>query len=395
MLAEKIAANLNRSSWIRAMFEAGEKLRAVHGNDNVFDFSLGNPDTEPPESVKEALKRLVMGDVPGIHRYMNNAGFMDVREAVAGQLQRESGVPLAPEHIVMTCGAAGGLNVVLKAILNPGDEVIVLAPYFVEYLFYIDNHGGMPVVVNTSPETFQPDPQEIAAHITPRTRAVIINSPNNPTGVVYSEQSLQRMADLLTAKEKEYGSTIYVLSDEPYNKLVYDGIVLPQVLQVFQNSFVINSFSKSLSLPGERIGFIAVNPAMQDCKQIMDGLIFCNRILGFVNAPAMIQKAVAGSLGEAAEVDRYREKRDLLYNHLVKLGFSCIKPEGAFYLFPKALIPDDVEFAGIAQKYNLLLVPGKGFGWPGYFRLAYCVSLKTIEGSLPAFEALAAEILPA
>jgi aspartate aminotransferase len=326
---------------------------------------------------------------------MNNAGFMDVREAVAGQLQRESGVPLAPEHIVMTCGAAGGLNVVLKAILNPGDEVIVLAPYFVEYLFYIDNHGGMPVVVNTSPETFQPDPQEIAAHITPRTRAVIINSPNNPTGVVYSEQSLQRMADLLTAKEKEYGSTIYVLSDEPYNKLVYDGIVLPQVLQVFQNSFVINSFSKSLSLPGERIGFIAVNPAMQDCKQIMDGLIFCNRILGFVNAPAMIQKAVAGSLGEAAEVDRYREKRDLLYNHLVKLGFSCIKPEGAFYLFPKALIPDDVEFAGIAQKYNLLLVPGKGFGWPGYFRLAYCVSLKTIEGSLPAFEALAAEILPA
>ncbi len=392
MLSEKIAANLNRSSWIRAMFEEGEKLRAIHGDDKVFDFTLGNPDTEPPESVKNALKKLAMGDMPGIHRYMNNAGFIDVREAIAAQLQKESGVPLTSEHIVMTCGAAGGLNVVLKTILNPEDEVIVLAPYFVEYLFYIDNHGGVPVIVNTSPADFQPDPQELEAHITPRTKAVIINSPNNPTGVVYSEQSLRRMADVLEAKEKEFGNTIYVLSDEPYNKLVYEGIALPQVLQIFKNSFVINSFSKSLSLPGERIGFIAVSPGLEYCNRIMDGLIFCNRTLGFVNAPAMIQKVIAGSLGEAAAVNHYREKRDILYNHLIDLGFSCIKPEGAFYLFPKALIPDDVEFAGIAQKYNLLLVPGKGFGWPGYFRLAYCVSLKTIEGSLPAFEALATEM---
>jgi aspartate aminotransferase len=391
MLSEKIAANLQHSSWIRAMFEEGEKLRAIHGSDKVFDFTLGNPDTEPPNSIKDKFKELILGDVPGIHRYMNNAGFADVREAVAGQLQKESGVPLAPGHIVMTCGAAGGLNVVLKTILNPGDEVIVLAPYFVEYLFYIDNHGGKPVIINTSSQDFQPDLQELAAHISPRTKAVIINSPNNPTGVVYSEKVLQKMAAVLAAKEKEYAGTIYVLSDEPYNKIIYDDVKLPQILKIFKNSFVINSFSKSLSLPGERIGFIAANPAMDHCSRLVDGLVFCNRILGFVNAPSIIQKVVAGSLDEAAPVDRYREKRDILYNHLIELGFTCIKPQGAFYLFPKALISDDEVFARAAQKYNLLLVPGKGFGWPGYFRLAYCVSLKTIEDSLPAFEALVAE----
>lgn len=391
MLSKKIAANLNRSSWIRAMFEEGEKLRAIHGNDKVFDFTLGNPDTDPPDSIKNTLKKLVLDDVPGIHRYMNNAGFNDVREAVAKQLQMETGVSLTAENIIMTCGAAGGLNVVLKTILDPGDEVIVLAPYFVEYLFYIENHGGKPVIVNTSPDNFQPDPQDIAAHISPRTKAIIINSPNNPTGVVYSEEVLQDMASVLAAKEEEYGRAFYVLSDEPYNKLIYDGVRLPQILKIFKNSFVINSFSKSLSLPGERIGFIAANPAIEGCNLLMDGLVFSNRILGFVNAPSMIQKVVAGSLNEAAPVGQYLKKRDILFNHLVKLGFSCIKPEGAFYLFPKALIPDDVEFARIAQKYNLLLVPGQGFGWPGHFRLAYCVSLQTIENSLPAFEALAKE----
>jgi len=373
------------------MFEEGEKLRAIHGSDKVFDFTLGNPDTEPPESIKETFKRLIVDDPPGIHRYMNNAGFADVRGAVAGHLQKESGAPLDAGHIVMTCGAAGGLNVVLKTILDPGDEVIVLAPYFVEYLFYIDNHGGEPVIVNTSPENFQPDLRELDKHISPRTRAIILNSPNNPSGVVYGEQVLKEMADLLTAKEKEHGITIYVLSDEPYNKLVYDSIEVPQVLKIFRNSFVINSFSKSLSLPGERIGYIAANPAMDYCNQLIDGLIFCNRILGFVNAPSTIQKVVAGSLGEPAPVDKYLEKRDILYNHLLNLGFTCIKPQGAFYLFPRALISDDEAFARAAQKHNILIVPGKGFGWPGYFRLAYCVSLKTVEDSLPAFEALAEE----
>ena len=392
MLSKKIVENLSRSSWIRAMFEEGGKLREIHGADKVYDFTLGNPDTEPPDSVRETYKNLVNDPNPGMHRYMNNAGFVDVREAVASQLRKESGVDLGPEHIVMTCGAAGGLNVVLKALLNPDDEVIILAPYFVEYMFYIDNHGGKTVVVNTSAKDFQPDADVIAASVTPKTKAVIINSPNNPTGVVYSKQALQRMAAALEAKEKEFNSTIYVISDEPYNKIFYEDTPPPQILSIFKNSFVINSFSKSLSLPGERIGYIAANPAMEFCRQIFDGLVFCNRTLGFVNAPAMAQKAIGGSLHEGANVAQYKEKRDMLYNHLVKLGFSCIKPEGAFYLFPQSLIPDDVEFAKIALKYNLLLVPGKGFGWPGCFRLAYCVSMKTIKDSFPAFEALVSEI---
>ena len=391
MLSEKIVAGINNSSWIRAMFEEGEKLRAIHGSENVYDFTLGNPETEPPGSVKDAFKKLIMDDTPGIHRYMTNAGYPDVRSAVASHLQKESGAPLTADHIIMTCGAAGGLNVVLKAILNPGDEVIVLAPFFAEYLFYIDNHGGKPVIVNTSAEDFQPDPQTIADNITSRTRAVIINSPNNPTGVLYSEKSLRQISGVIQAKEKEYGHPVYVLSDEPYNKLIYSGETLPQILQIFKNSFVINSFSKSLSLPGERIGFIAVNPAAEYCNQLVGGLIFCNRTLGFVNAPAMAQKAIAGSLGDSADIEEYRIKRDLLYNHLIKLGFSCIKPDGAFYLFPKSPIPDDVEFTAMAQKYNLLIVPGKGFGWPGHVRLAFCISREVIERSLPAFEALAAE----
>lgn len=392
MLSDKIAENLSRSSWIRAMFEEGDKLRAVHGADNVFDFTLGNPDTEPPNSVKEAFIKLANDDTPGMHRYMNNAGYVDVREAVAQQLRKESGVNLSAKHVVMTCGAAGGLNVVLKTILNPEDEVIVLAPYFVEYLFYIDNHGGKPVIVNTSAKDFQPDVEAVAASVTPKTKAVIINSPNNPTGVMYSEQALQNLSAALKAKEKEFDSNIYVLSDEPYNKIVYDGAVLPQLLNIFQNAFVINSFSKSLSLPGERIGYIAANPAMDFCEQLIEGLVFCNRTLGFVNAPAFAQKAIAGSLDEAADVEQYKEKRDILYNHLIKLGFSCIKPEGAFYLFPQALIPDDVEFAKLALKHKLLLVPGKGFGCPGYIRISYCVSMKTVKNSLPAFEALVKEV---
>ncbi len=322
---------------------------------------------------------------------MSNAGYYSVREKVAEYFQKEKGVQMKPENIVMTCGAAGGLNVVFKTIINPGEEVIVFSPYFAEYLFYIDNHGGKPVIVPVDKDTFQPDLELFERHLNPLTKAVLINSPNNPTGVVYNESILARMAEIIGKKEKEYGTQICVVADEPYDKIIYDDVKLPSIPAIFKNSITINSFSKSLALPGERIGYIAVGSDIEDAGLLVDGLVFSNRTLGFVNAPALFQKVVAGSLEEKVDIGYYRKRRDILYNHLVKLGFSCVKPQGAFYLFPKALIDDDVEFARRALKYNLLIVPGSGFGWPGHFRLSYCVSIEMIGNSLPAFEALAKE----
>lgn len=388
MLAEYIERKMSGSSWIRAMFEEGEKLRRLYGEDKVYDFSLGNPDLEPPIGVTDKLKELVNSNQPNLHKYMNNAGFPDVRAKVASHIQKESGVHLSEKHIIMTCGAAGGLNVVLKAILNPGQEVIVFSPFFVEYLSYIENHGGRSVISPCNKETFEPDLADLEDRITPSTKAIILNSPNNPTGVIYSSTVLNKMADLLKKKEAEFGSKILVISDEPYTKLVYEGCSVPSILSIFQNSVVVNSFSKSLALPGERIGYIVVNSLMEETEQLINGLVYCNRILGFVNAPALFQKVIAQSLEENTDINLYKERRDLIYNHLVKLGYTCVKPQGAFYLFPKALIEDDVAFVKHAVKYNILLVPGTGFGCPGYFRLAYCVGLKTIENSLPAFEAL-------
>jgi aspartate aminotransferase len=371
------------------MFEEGERLREIHGADKVYDFSLGNPEIEPPVAVKEKLKDIILSSEQGIHRYMSNAGYYSVREKVADYFQREKGVRMRPENIVMTCGAAGGLNVVFRTIINPGEEVIVFSPYFAEYLFYVDNHEGKPVIVPADKDTFQPDLRLFEERISPLTKAVLINSPNNPTGVVYSESVLARMAEIIGEKEKEYGSQIYVVADEPYDKIIYDGVKLPGIPAIFKNSITVNSFSKSLALPGERIGYIAVGSDIEDAGLLVDGLVFSNRTLGFVNAPALFQKVIADSLEEMVDIEFYRKRRDILYNHLVKLGFSCIKPQGAFYLFPKALINDDVEFAGMALKYNLLIVPGTGFGWPGHFRLSYCVNIEMIEKSLPAFEALA------
>jgi aspartate aminotransferase len=388
MLADYIERKMSGSSWIRAMFEEGEKLRKVYGADKVYDFSLGNPDLEPPTGVTDELKRLVESNQPNLHKYMSNAGFPDVRAKVASHIQKESGVQLSEKHIIMTCGAAGGLNVVLKAILNPGEEVIVFSPFFVEYLSYIENHGGKSVVSPCNKDTFEPDLADLENRITPSTKAIILNSPNNPTGVIYSHTVLEQMADLLKKKESEYGTKILVISDEPYTKLVYDGSRVPSILSIFQNSVVVNSFSKSLALPGERIGYIAVNSSMEETERLINGFVYCNRILGFVNAPALFQKVIAQSLEENTDINLYKERRDLIYNHLVKLGYTCVKPQGAFYLFPKALIEDDIAFVKHAVKYNILLVPGTGFGCPGYFRLSYCVSLKTIENSLPAFEAL-------
>ncbi|NLD48558.1 MAG: pyridoxal phosphate-dependent aminotransferase, partial [Clostridiaceae bacterium] len=334
MISQKIVNNLKSSSWIRAMFEEGQKLRKLYGAENVYDFTLGNPDPEPPESVKKSLMSIVKDDAPETHRYMSNAGFDDVRQKVAEYVSRETGVSLAHDHIIMTCGAAGGLNVVLKTLLDPGDEIILFAPYFAEYLFYIDNHGGKAVVVPTVKDSFEPDLTALKNSINKNTKAILINSPNNPSGFVYSRELLENIEKILKAKEQEYSSTIYVLSDEPYTKIIYDGVVVPPILKIFQNSFVINSFSKSLSLPGERIGYIAVNPGIKDIELLLGGLVFCNRILGYVNAPSMFQKVIADSVDKAVDVDLYKVRRDLLYNNLVSLGFSCMKPQGAFYLFP-------------------------------------------------------------
>lgn len=391
MFSRKVVDNLSRSSWIRAMFEEGEKLRNMHGADRVYDFSIGNPEIEPPAKVKETLSQLASSSKPGLHRYMSNAGYPDVRQKVAEHINRQTGAGLSRDNIIMTCGAAGGLNVVLKSILNPGEEVIVFAPYFAEYLFYIDNHQGKPVVVKTNSTRFEPDLKELEKAITPATKAIIINSPNNPTGVIYSRETLKKIRELLALKEKEYNTAIFVISDEPYGSITYDGAMVPNILEIFEKSIVVNSFSKSLALPGERIGYIAANPAIKDVDILMSAMIFANRTLGFVNAPALMQKAVAASLDEAVDIQQYKLKRDILYNHLTSLGFTCVKPEGAFYLFPKALIDDDIEFVRRAVKYNLLLVPGSGFGYPGYFRISYSVALSTVENSLPAFEALARE----
>ncbi len=391
MLSQGVYNKINKSSWIRAMFEEGAKLREIHGAENVYDFSLGNPDYDPPAEVKNAIKKYVTGDYPGLHRYMSNAGYPDVREKIAKKSAEESGLPITQDHIIMTCGAAGGLNVVLKSILNPEDEVILFAPFFVEYLFYIDNSNGKPVIVPANTQTFEPSLELLAQSITPKCKAIIINSPNNPSGVIYSEETLKKIAAILEAKEKEFNTQILVIADEPYSKIVYDQAEVPNILKIFKNSAVVNSFSKSLALPGERVGYIAVNPNIDDVDLLVNGMIFCNRTLGFVNAPTLFQKVIGDSLDAKVYTDEYKKRRDFLYNNLIELGYTCVKPQGAFYLFPQALIPDDIEFAKRALKYNLLIVPGSGFGCPGYFRLAYCVNFNSIKNSIPAFKALAEE----
>ena len=389
MISSELKNNMNNSSWIRRMFEEGVKLRQEFGAENVFDFSLGNPELAPPKSVTDTLKKIVNNENVEIHRYMNNAGFGDVRQKVADSINKTTVKPLTTNHIIMACGAAGGLNVCMKTLLNPGEEVIIFAPYFAEYIFYISNFGGKAVIIPTDKDTFQPDLNELEKHITANTKAIIINSPNNPSGVVYSEDILKKMADLVETKEKEFNTSIFVLSDEPYTKIIYDNVNIPNVLNIFKNSMVVNSFSKSLGIPGERIGYIAVNSKIEDVDQLINGLVFTTRTLGYVNSPALFQKVIADSLEDCIDVNEYKKRRDLLYTYLTDLGFSCVKPQGAFYLFPKALIEDDVEFVLKAKEFNLLLVPGSGFGWKGHFRISYCVDMSTIENSLGAFAKLA------
>ncbi|HAD04070.1 MAG: aspartate aminotransferase [Desulfuromonadales bacterium GWD2_61_12] len=390
-VAIKVSSCIERSSWIRKMFEEGARLRSLHGDDKVFDFTLGNPSTEPPADFRAELLRLASQPQAGMHRYMNNAGYEETRAAVAAHLSRRSPRPVAARHIIMTCGAGGGLNVILKTLLNPGEEVIILAPYFVEYKFYIDNHGGVSREVWTDRDTFQLDLAAIEKAIGPMTRALILNSPNNPTGVIYPREALTALGALLARKEAELDRQITVISDEPYARLAYDGHEVPCIFSCIKNSVVATSHSKDLALPGERIGYLAANPAMDEVDRFIEGAIFCNRVLGFVNAPALMQRLVAKLQESGVDIAEYQRKRDLLYRHLSGLGFRMVKPDGAFYLFPQSPVADDVAFVQAALRHNLLLVPGTGFGAPGFFRIAYCVEEAAIRRSFPAWAALAAE----
>jgi aspartate aminotransferase len=366
------------------MFEEGARLKALHGPENVYDFSLGNPDLEPPEEFHQVLGSIIAELPPGAHSYMPNAGYEKTRAAIADFESREQGVRVSSEHVVMTCGAAGALNCILKALLDPGDEVIVSAPYFVEYGFYADNHGGQIRVV-PSREDFTLDLAAIERTISSKTKVILINSPNNPSGQVYDRNSLEQLGDLLATSSKNIGKTLYLVSDEPYRKIVYDGFEVPSIFQAYANSIVATSYSKDISLPGERLGYLAVHPEADEVKDLLAGFILANRILGFVNAPALMQRVVTHLQGGCVDVGLYQARRDLFYQGLVDAGYELIKPRGAFYLFPKSPIADDVHFVRLLQEESILVVPGSGFGSPGYFRIAYCVGEKTIENAMPGF----------
>ncbi len=384
-IARTIQDKLEKASWIRKMFEEGIRLKQEHGADGVFDLSLGNPVVEPPEMVHQAIVSAAKDLTPGLHRYMPNAGFADVREAVACSLSAECGVELKADHIVMVCGAAGGMNIALKTLLNPDDEVIAFSPFFVEYLFYSDNHGGKTVIVPTQ-EDFTLDFDALQQALTTKTRAVIVNSPNNPTGVVYPREIFRQLADILRQHMNDTGHTVYLISDDPYKKIVFDGVETPNIMRFYENSIYVTSHSKDLAIPGERIGYVAVHPECEDRENLMAGLTFCNRVLGFVNAPALIQRAVRNVQEVSVDIDQYQRKRDFLYKELTRIGYSVVKPQGAFYFFPKSPTEDDVEFANKLAEKRVLVVPGRGFGAPGYFRLAYCVPDNVIQGSIAGFE---------
>ncbi len=384
-IAKKIEAAMSRSSWIRKMFEEGDRLKAEYGADKVYDFSLGNPNLQPPDDFRQALKKIIDSAGERDHAYMPNSGYPYVRKSVANYLSVEQETPITENEVIMTCGAAGALNVIFKAILDPGDEIITPAPYFVEYNFYADNHGGTLKTVKTKPD-FTLDIDAIASAITEKTKAVLINSPNNPTGQIYSKESLDDLGALLKNKGKELNQTIYLISDEPYRKIVYDGIRVPSIFTCYSETIIATSYSKDLSIPGERIGFIAVNPNAAFKNDLMGAMSLTNRILGFVNAPALMQRVVACMQGMTVDISAYARKRELLCEGLASCGYEFVKPAGAFYLFPKSPVPDDVEFVQVLQKELILVVPGSGFGGPGHFRIAFCVDDETIKKSIPGFK---------
>ena len=390
MISKKIQKALQGNSAIRAMFVEGKQMAAKYGAENVYDFSLGNPATPAPASLNQSIKDLLDEvDSLEIHGYMENAGYPDVRAAIAENLNKRFGTDFDFHNIIMTVGAAGGLNIIFKTILDPGDEVIVFAPFFGEYRQYAANFDAQIVTVQPDLETFQPDLADFEAKITEKTKALIVNTPNNPTGVIYKPETMKEIAAILERKQKEIGHDIYLISDEPYRELVYDGNTQDFLTKYYNNTLVGYSFSKSLSLPGERIGYVVVPNEASDAEDLIRGIEISNRTLGFVNAPSLMQKAVARCLDEKTDVEFYDKNRTMLYEGLTKLGFTCIKPEGAFYLWVKSPVENEEDFVNEGKKYNILMVKGGAFGCPGYVRLAYCVSHETIERSLPAFEKLA------
>ncbi|MBE5926724.1 MAG: pyridoxal phosphate-dependent aminotransferase [Lachnospiraceae bacterium] len=390
MISEKMVGFVKGSSVIRAMFEEGKKMAAIYGADKVYDFSLGNPNVPAPQEVNEAIKSVLDEEESTfVHGYMSNSGYEDVREAVANSLNKRFGTAFTQENIIMTVGAAGGLNVIFKTLLNPGDEVITFAPYFGEYRSYVGNYDGELVVVSPNTETFQPNLDEFEEKITAKTKAVIVNSPNNPSGVVYSEATIIKMAEILNKKQAEFGTDIYLISDEPYRELVYGDVEVPYITKYYDNTIVGYSYSKSLSLPGERIGYLVIPSEVADFENVLGAANVATRILGYVNAPSLMQRAVAKCLDVEVNVEPYNRNRELLYNSLVEYGFECIKPEGAFYLFMKSPVADEKEFVAACKEHQILIVPGSTFACPGFVRIAYCVSYDTIKNSLPGFKAVA------
>lgn len=392
MISEKMKKLLKGNSVIREMFEEGKRLKNIYGEENIFDFSLGNPNLPPPEEVKNSIIELVEKEEPTfLHGYMSNAGFEDVREKIANSINNKFGTKFNFENIIMTVGAASGLNIVFKAILNPEDEVIVFAPYFSEYNNYIENYNGIVKVISPNLNNFEPNLNELKEKISNKTKAVLINTPNNPTGVVYSESTIKEISKILKEKEQEFGKQIFLISDEPYRELVYDNKEVPYITKYYKDTIVVYSYSKSLSLPGERIGYVVVPNEIDDSKELAEAITIANRIIGCVNAPSLIQRVIPYCLNAKVDTDAYKKNRDLLYSIIRENKFECVKPEGAFYLFVKTPIKDDKEFCSIAKKYNILVVPGSSFACPGYVRIAYCTSYDMIERSRKAFEKLAKE----
>ena len=377
---------MQQGSWIRKMFEEGIVLKQQYGEENVSDLSLGNPVLEPPARFFEELRKEAEDPTPGAHRYMPNAGYEETRAAVAAPLAEETGLPFTSDHVLMTCGAGGALNATLKTLLDPGSEVVIFAPYFVEYTYYADNHGGSCKVVGAD-DRFYPDLDELEAAIGPSTRVVLMNSPNNPTGVVYDADTVGELAAIMRRKEEEYGTDIFLVSDEPYRKIIFDGLEYPHVFHHHIRSIVATSHSKDLSLAGERIGYVAIHPGYAEQAELMEGLTFSNRVLGFVNAPALMQRLVARLQAESIDVAHYQSQRDFLHGGLTDIGYSVVRPQGAFYMFPKAPIEDEVAFVHELRNHRVLVVPGRGFGVPGHFRVAYSVDNPTLERSLDGFRA--------